>query len=82
MWTAEGRLPVDGKSFARKLGASNWRVREKGVKLLEVWLTNKRRSSDAAPQTQALSDDEWKRIWKGLFYCVWHSDKPLVQVPA
>ena len=26
-----------------------------------------------------LSKDEVLRIWKGLFYCYWMSDKPLVQ---
>lgn len=27
----------------------------------------------------AFSDDDFKRIWKGLFYCMWMSDKMLVQ---
>jgi ribosomal RNA-processing protein 1 len=26
------------------------------------------------------TDDDLMRIWKGLFYCMWMADKPLVQV--
>lgn len=26
------------------------------------------------------TDDDFMRIWKGLFYCMWMADKPLVQV--
>lgn len=28
---------------------------------------------------QDITEDELKKIWKGLFYCVWHSDKAPVQ---
>lgn len=27
----------------------------------------------------AFSDDDFLRVWKGLYYCMWMSDKPLVQ---
>ena len=40
------------------------------MKKLRVWLRS--RGGD-------LGEDEILRIWKGLFYCFWMSDKPLVQ---
>lgn len=40
------------------------------MKKLRSWLRS--RGSD-------LGEDEILRIWKGLFYCFWMSDKPLVQ---
>lgn len=27
----------------------------------------------------AFSDADFLRVWKGLFYCMWMSDKPLIQ---
>lgn len=27
----------------------------------------------------AFSEDELMKLWKGLFYCMWMSDKPLIQ---
>ena len=40
------------------------------MRKLRVWLRS--RGGD-------LGEDEILRIWKGLFYCFWMSDKPLVQ---
>lgn len=28
----------------------------------------------------AFTEDDFMRIWKGLFYSMWMSDKPLIQV--
>lgn len=55
--------------FARKLASSNKRIREKAISLLVLWLTSQKQ----------VNEDELKKIWKGLFYCVWHSDKLPVQ---
>jgi len=30
--------------------------------------------------TLGLAEEELLKLWKGLFYCMWFSDKPLVQV--
>ena len=30
-------------------------------------------------RTEAFSEAEMMRLWKGLYYCFWMSDKPLVQ---
>lgn len=27
----------------------------------------------------AFTDQDFLRLWKGLFYCMWMSDKPLIQ---
>ncbi|KAJ9172933.1 hypothetical protein P3X46_016120 [Hevea brasiliensis] len=40
------------------------RKRSLGV-LLNSWL----------PAQSQISDDNMKKLWKGLFYCVWHADK-------
>ncbi|CAK9200191.1 unnamed protein product [Sphagnum troendelagicum] len=56
-------------SFARKLASSDVRTREKGMGLLVLWLACQ----------QEVREDELKKIWKGLFYCVWHADKAPVQ---
>ncbi|KAH9530586.1 hypothetical protein CY35_20G010600 [Sphagnum magellanicum] len=56
-------------SFARKLASSDVKTREKGMGLLVLWLACQ----------QEVREDELKKIWKGLFYCVWHADKAPVQ---
>ena len=55
--------------FARKLASPSLKTREKAISLLVAWLTSKKH----------IEDEELKKIWKGLFYCVWHSDKVPVQ---
>lgn len=56
--------------FAQKLAANDPILRNRAVKKLQKWL--KLRSDQ-------LSQDEILRIWKGLHYCFWMSDKPLIQ---
>ncbi|KAL5066361.1 hypothetical protein RYX36_028098 [Vicia faba] len=60
-----------GRSIIKQLAISQKSSREKALRLLlKSWLPS---------QSQPLPDDDAKKLWKGLFYCVWHSDKPLVQ---
>ncbi|XP_068463848.1 uncharacterized protein [Phaseolus vulgaris] len=60
-----------GRSLIKQLACCNKTTREKTLRLLlKSWLPS---------QSQPLSDDDAKKLWKGLFYCMWHSDKPLVQ---
>ena len=35
--------------------------------------------SEFPPLSGSFAEDELMRLWKGLFYCMWMSDKPLVQ---
>ncbi|XWS14824.1 hypothetical protein CRYUN_Cryun35bG0041800 [Craigia yunnanensis] len=56
----------EGPNLIKQLAACNKSTRDKAVRsLLNGWL----------PSRTEVSDEEMKRLWKGLFYCVWHADK-------
>ncbi|KAL3693055.1 hypothetical protein R1sor_006706 [Riccia sorocarpa] len=55
--------------FTRKLASTDKKSRDKGVALLSLWLTSQ----------EKVDEESLKKVWKGLFYCVWHSDKAQVQ---
>lgn len=60
-----------GRSLIKQLAFTQKSSREKALKLvLKSWLPSR---------SQPLPEEDAKKLWKGLFYCVWHSDKPLVQ---
>ncbi|XP_058129560.1 LOW QUALITY PROTEIN: ribosomal RNA processing protein 1 homolog [Anopheles ziemanni] len=59
--------------FARALAGNDPKLRSKVLKNLKTWLTTRSQS------TFAFSDEDFMRLWKGLFFCMWMSDKPLVQ---
>uniref|UniRef100_A0A182MGR9 Uncharacterized protein n=1 Tax=Anopheles culicifacies TaxID=139723 RepID=A0A182MGR9_9DIPT len=59
--------------FARALAGNNPALRRKVLKNLKTWLSTRSQS------TFVFSDVDFLRLWKGLFYCMWMSDKPLVQ---
>jgi hypothetical protein len=66
---------IDGISsanskLARALGSVDYRTREKGVQALTRFLQRK----------EAMPDRDMAKIWKGLFFAFWHSDKQPVQV--
>ncbi|KAK0450335.1 uncharacterized protein EV420DRAFT_1274843, partial [Desarmillaria tabescens] len=46
------------------------KVHNKAIKNLSVFLSD---SKDALPPP------ELARLWKGIFYCFWMSDKPLIR---
>ncbi|XP_050229002.1 uncharacterized protein LOC126678156 [Mercurialis annua] len=61
----------EGLSLIKQLASCNNKIRTKNLSyLLETWLP---------AQTQNLSDEQMKKLWKGIFYCVWHADKVPVQ---
>jgi hypothetical protein len=61
----------DGDSkFSRALGSTDYLTREQGLTALSRWLTTR----------TDVSDLEMLRLWKGLYFCFWHSDKVPVQV--
>ncbi len=61
----------DGNSkFARALGSTDYHTREAGLNALTLWLCSRRE----------LAETDMLKIWKGLFFCFWHSDKAPVQV--
>ncbi|XP_063983151.1 ribosomal RNA processing protein 1 homolog [Diachasmimorpha longicaudata] len=59
--------------FARMLASNDKKARTKMLKKLTAWITVRSKSSFVFTET------DFMRLWKGLFYCMWMSDKPLVQ---
>ncbi|XP_054005019.1 ribosomal RNA processing protein 1 homolog [Hylaeus anthracinus] len=59
--------------FARLLSSNDKRIRDTILKKLKKWLTVRSNSSFA------FTDTDFMRLWKGLFYYMWMSDKPLIQ---
>ncbi|KAF8940611.1 nucleolar protein,Nop52-domain-containing protein [Dissophora ornata] len=55
--------------FGKKLAANDKKTRDKAVKALGKWVSKK----------TDFTHLELMKLWKGLFYCVWMSDKPVVQ---
>ncbi|KAJ7597504.1 nucleolar protein,Nop52-domain-containing protein [Mycena floridula] len=57
--------------LAKYLASTEKKTRDKAIKNLSVFLSDS--SQDAIPKPEMI------KLWKGLFYCFWMSDKPLVQ---
>ncbi|KAF9171215.1 hypothetical protein BGX21_009637 [Mortierella sp. AD011] len=55
--------------FGKRLAANDKKTRDKAVKALGKWVSKKKDFTHL----------ELMKMWKGLFYCVWMSDKPIVQ---
>ena len=70
---AKSSAPIEVQ-FAQKLAANEPPIRAKAVKKLRSWLAA--RSKPGCPE---FTEEEMLRIWKGIHYCYWMSDKPLVQ---
>ncbi|XP_037086051.1 ribosomal RNA processing protein 1 homolog A-like isoform X2 [Pollicipes pollicipes] len=62
--------------FAQKLAGNEKEGRDRALKKLKKWINLK---SDPGSEDSAFSELELLKLWKGLFYCMWMSDKPLVQ---
>ncbi|XP_069010537.1 ribosomal RNA processing protein 1 homolog A-like isoform X2 [Embiotoca jacksoni] len=60
--------------FAQRLASNEKPVRTRALKKLRKYVNV--RSQKA---TGGFSADELLRLWKGLFYCLWMQDKPLLQ---
>ena len=56
--------------LARALSSTNWHTRDEALQQIL--------SALRVPKT--LSQDNARKLWKGLFYNFWHSDKGPVQV--
>ncbi|KAL0346040.1 UNVERIFIED_CONTAM: Ribosomal RNA processing protein 1B [Sesamum radiatum] len=55
-----------GPALIKHLASCNTTVRSQSLRLLQSWL---------ASESEQLSDSDIKKLWKGLFYCLWHADK-------
>ncbi|XP_053621941.1 ribosomal RNA processing protein 1 homolog [Plodia interpunctella] len=59
--------------FARLLAGNEKKSRDRVLKTLKKWLVN------CFQKGHEFKEEDFIRLWKGLFYAVWMSDKPLVQ---
>ncbi|ELU14330.1 hypothetical protein CAPTEDRAFT_223453 [Capitella teleta] len=57
--------------FAQCLASNEKKYRDRAVVKLKKWLQTKCKGD--------MLDEQLMKIWKGLHYCMWMSDKPLVQ---
>ncbi|KAF7347692.1 rRNA processing protein [Mycena venus] len=57
--------------FAKHLAANDKKTRDKAIKSLAAFL--------ADDEQEPISKPDMDKLWKGIFYCFWMSDKPLVQ---
>ncbi|XP_046504137.1 ribosomal RNA processing protein 1 homolog B-like [Equus quagga] len=60
--------------FAQRLASHEKGIRDRAVKKLRQYLSVKTQR-----ETGGFSQEELLKIWKGLFYCVWVQDEPLLQ---
>ncbi|KAF3480161.1 uncharacterized protein GIQ15_05508 [Arthroderma uncinatum] len=62
-------MDIQQTPFVRELASSDKKTRDKAVESLTAFLRSKR----------DLKLFDLLKVWKGLFYCFYHSDKPLTQ---
>ncbi|KAF2804830.1 nucleolar protein-like protein NOP52 variant [Mytilinidion resinicola] len=55
--------------FIKQFASSDKRIRDKALDSLRTFLSGR----------SGIEEIELLKLWKGLFYCMWMSDKPLVQ---
>ncbi|CAD6983985.1 unnamed protein product [Tilletia controversa] len=78
--TAQDALPL-----GRLLASTEKRIRDGAIRSLAAFVSRPSSSSSSAhqddpPSTSAvILPAEMAKLWKGIFYCFWMSDKPLVQ---
>ncbi|XP_065203757.1 ribosomal RNA processing protein 1 homolog [Planococcus citri] len=62
-------------SICKLLTSNDLKVRKRGISSLKKWFRE-------IGSKKGVEEDDFIRIWSGLFYYVWMSDKPLVQEEA
>ncbi|XP_052650305.1 ribosomal RNA processing protein 1 homolog B isoform X2 [Harpia harpyja] len=66
--------------FAQRLAANEKRTRDRALKKLRGYIgVRTQRPADFFCTVGGFSQEELLKIWKGLFYCMWMQDKPLLQ---
>lgn len=61
-------------AFVKVLASNDLSLRNRAIKKLRRWIAAKSQNSKTA-----FTDDDFIRIWEGLFFSMWMSDKPLIQ---
>ncbi|EIN13934.1 ribosomal RNA processing protein [Punctularia strigosozonata HHB-11173 SS5] len=66
--------------LAKYLASTDKKTRDRAIKQLSAFLSQSSADDVDEPTTKALLPQaEMAKLWKGIFYCFWMSDKPLVQ---
>ncbi|XP_074662093.1 uncharacterized protein LOC141914716 [Tubulanus polymorphus] len=60
--------------LAHNLAGNVKKIRDRGLKKLRKWLSARSQS-----KTNPFTEEDFIKIWKGLHYCMWMQDKPLLQ---
>ncbi|XP_028249253.1 ribosomal RNA processing protein 1 homolog B [Parambassis ranga] len=60
--------------FAQRLASNDKTIRNRAIKKLRKYITIRSQKTAGGFTT-----DELLKLWKGLFYCLWMQDKPLLQ---
>ncbi|KAM8816362.1 ribosomal RNA processing protein 1 homolog B isoform 2-T2 [Rhynchonycteris naso] len=60
--------------FAQRLASHEKGIRDRAVKKLRQYISVKTQR-----ETGGFSQEELLKIWRGLFYCMWVQDRPLLQ---
>ncbi|XP_031145496.1 ribosomal RNA processing protein 1 homolog B [Sander lucioperca] len=60
--------------FAQRLASNEKPIRTKAIKKLRKYINVRSHNP-----TGGFTGDELLKLWKGLFYCLWMQDKPLLQ---
>ncbi|KAM8977786.1 uncharacterized protein RCH25_049714 [Pelodytes ibericus] len=60
--------------LAQRLAANDKKTRDRAVRKLRGYLRAR-----SGLDTAGFTEEEFCKIWKGLFYCMWMQDKPLLQ---
>ncbi|EJF67193.1 Nop52-domain-containing protein [Dichomitus squalens] len=68
---ASDSASANGPPLGKYLASTDKKTRDKAIKNLAAFLSD--------PSRDALPKSEMAKLWKGVFYCFWMSDKPLVQ---
>lgn len=63
------------KLFAIKLADNEKKVREKSINQLRNYIRSR-----CLTEKNPFNEEDFIKLWKGLHYCMWMCDKPLVQV--
>ncbi|WVO17229.1 hypothetical protein L204_104921 [Cryptococcus depauperatus] len=65
--------------LGKQLAHTDKKVRDKAVESLVAFLSQGGDAEGKSSTYVKLEEKEMSKLWKGLFYCFWMSDKPLVQ---
>ncbi|NXA39267.1 RRP1B protein, partial [Eudromia elegans] len=71
---APAALHAPEVQLAQRLAANEKRIRDRALKKLRGYV-----SARTQRPCGGFSEEELLKIWKGLFYCMWMQDKPLLQ---